>query len=408
MEEKSIFDRHQIQAKEIFEQATFREFFGNHLFESREQDYYLFAPDELGNAVWLSPSFEPMMVEEARKFHPNPLVPQTQTIHHCQPIDVTLFQDCRFSDIEAKIRQGGKSLGQKANKAFIDVLNAAISTENCIKASGQKFDEILAEVFSQQTNAGFPPDVFIFPKYLEAKLVQMGIIVRDREILSLHYVGQTISGQNAFWSENMPSGTILMFDSKSGITLTKKPRFETIERLQAFTPAVCGYLGLNPVVKNTQGVFAVTNIDEVLTRRTNGMETAQKAMLATYVEVSRINELKALTSSKFDLTKLIRLCEELNICYANESYLAVTMLTRAVLDHVPPIFGHNTFAEVANNYGGRSLKKSLQNLQNSSRNISDTYLHLPIRDKESLPNRTQVDFSHDMDVLLAEVIRILK
>jgi hypothetical protein len=134
----------------------------------------------------------------------------------------------------------------------------------------------------------------------------------------------------------------------------------------------------------------------------------QTATQVVYVELGRINELRVLASSKFDLAKLIRLCEELNICYANGSYLAVTMLTRAVLDHVPPIFGYNTFVEVTSNYGGKSLKKSLQNLQNSSRNISDAYLHLPIRDKESLPNKTQVDFSNDMDVLQAEIIRILK
>lgn len=408
MEEQSIFERHQIKAKEIFEQATFQEFFGNHLFEPREVDYYLFASGESGNAVWLSRNLEPMMVDEASKIGPHPVIPQTHTIHHCEPIDGTLFQDKRFSDIEAKIKQGGKSLGQKANKAFVDVLNAAISNENCIKASGHKLDETLADLFSQQAQAGFPPDTFLFPKYLEAKLIQAGIIIRDKEIPNLHYVGQTISGQRAFWSENMPNATILMFDSRSGIALTKKPRFETIERIQAFTPAVCGYLELNPVVKNTQSVIAVNNIDEVLTRPTSSIEMTQTTTPVTYVDTSRINELKALTSSKFDLTKLIRLCEELNICYTHQSYLAVAMLTRAVLDHVPPIFGYDTFVEVANNCGGRSLKKSLQNLQNSSRNISDAYLHLPIRDKETLPNRTQVDFSNDMDVLLAEVIRILK
>jgi hypothetical protein len=196
-----------------------------------------------------------------------------------------------------------------------------------------------------------------------------------------------------------------MFDCKCGIALTKIARFDTIDRLCAFTPGVCGYLSLNPVIKNTQGIIAITNIDEILAKRPSKMQTA---MEITYVEISRINELKALTNSQFDLTKLIRLCEELNSCYESENYLAVTMLTRAILDHVPPVFGHNTFAEVSNNYGGKSLKKSLQNLQNSSRNISDAYLHLPIRIKESLPNKTQVDFSNDIDVLLAEIIRILK
>lgn len=128
----------------------------------------------------------------------------------------------------------------------------------------------------------------------------------------------------------------------------------------------------------------------------------------SYVDLNRINELKAIKSPKFDLTKLIALCEELNIAFANSCYLSVAMITRAILDHIPPIFNLGNFSEVANNYGGKSIKHSLQNLQNSFRNIADAYLHQHIRDKETLPNKTQVNFSNDLDVLLAEIVRVLK
>ena len=126
-----------------------------------------------------------------------------------------------------------------------------------------------------------------------------------------------------------------------------------------------------------------------------------------YVHKNRLDELRYVESNDFDLSKLIRLCEELNTVFQHENYLSVAMLVRAILDHVPPIFGYKTFIEVVNNYGGKSLKKSLQNLQNSSRNIADAHLHEPIRQKESLPNETQVDFRNDLDVLLAEIVRIL-
>ena len=99
---------------------------------------------------------------------------------------------------------------------------------------------------------------------------------------------------------------------------------------------------------------------------------------------------------------------ELNINFSNGCYLAVTMLSRAILDHVPPIFGYGTFEEVANNYKGKSFRNSMLHLQNSLRNIADSHLHLPIRKKETLPNKTQVNFSNDLDVLLAEIVRILK
>jgi hypothetical protein len=79
------------------------------------------------------------------------------------------------------------------------------------------------------------------------------------------------------------------------------------------------------------------------------------------------------------------------------------------LDHVPPIFGCKSFAEVSNNYsGGKSFKESMKRLEDSSRKIADSYLHTQIRKSESLPNPTQVDFSNDLDVLLAEIARTNK
>lgn len=129
-----------------------------------------------------------------------------------------------------------------------------------------------------------------------------------------------------------------------------------------------------------------------------------------YVHPDRVRELNALRSANFDLIKLIRLLEELNLSYRNGCYLATAMLLRAILDHVPPIFNKRTFAEVANNYpeGSRSFCASMLNLENSSRNIADQHLHCQIRRSENLPTARQVDFSPDMDSLLSEIARILK
>ena len=128
-----------------------------------------------------------------------------------------------------------------------------------------------------------------------------------------------------------------------------------------------------------------------------------------YVDINRLDELKEIEDANFDLSKLITLCDELNKCYANDCLLAVAMLTRAILDHVPPIFRCKTFAEVANSYpGSKSFKASMQHLETSSRKIADSHLHVQIRSKEALPSRVQVNFSNDLDVLLAEIARILK
>jgi hypothetical protein len=68
----------------------------------------------------------------------------------------------------------------------------------------------------------------------------------------------------------------------------------------------------------------------------------------------------------------------------------------------------SAFAEVANNYSGsRSFKESMQHLDLSARKIGDAHLHTQIRTKEILPTATQVNFANDLDVLLAEIVRIL-
>jgi len=137
--------------------------------------------------------------------------------------------------------------------------------------------------------------------------------------------------------------------------------------------------------------------------------TPRRTAASSYVDVARIAELQAIDSLQFDLARLIELCEELNVCNSNGCYLAVAVLARALLDHIPPIFGASTFSEIANNYKGtRSFKDSMQHLDNSCRKIADAHLHVQIRKNEVLPNKTQVNFSNDLDVLLAEIVRVLR
>ena len=130
---------------------------------------------------------------------------------------------------------------------------------------------------------------------------------------------------------------------------------------------------------------------------------------ALFVDQTRLDELKAIKSPHFDLTRLIKLCEELNVCSANKCWLAVSALTRTLIDHIPPIFDQSHFSGVANNYGGgKSFMKSMQHLEKSLKPIADRNLHQQIRKTETLPNRTQLNFSTDLDVLLEKIVEILK
>jgi len=126
-----------------------------------------------------------------------------------------------------------------------------------------------------------------------------------------------------------------------------------------------------------------------------------------YIESEMILALSELKSEKYDLSKLIKMCKELNDNYSLSNYLACGMLIRAILDHVPPIFEKKTFTEVANNYGNKSFRDIIFPLENTARKISDSYLHNPIRKKELIPNKPQISFQPNMDVLLSEIVRIL-
>ena len=130
-----------------------------------------------------------------------------------------------------------------------------------------------------------------------------------------------------------------------------------------------------------------------------------------YVDPGRILALQGISNAAWGFARLAELCREINIAAANRCHMSTAMLLRTILNHVPPVLGFNTFAEVANNYGNpkssKSLKVSMQRLEGSLRNIADMHLHSPIRAREDVPTATQVDFAADLDVLLGEVIRVV-
>lgn len=127
-----------------------------------------------------------------------------------------------------------------------------------------------------------------------------------------------------------------------------------------------------------------------------------------FVDLSRIDELNKINNPRFDFTKLLGFLKELNLAYANNMFLTIPILIRSIIDHVPPIFNKNNFSDLSGSYGNRSFKDSMRNLDNSSRKIADSFLHVQIRNHESLPTKTQVNFKHDLDVLLQEIVRINK
>jgi len=137
-----------------------------------------------------------------------------------------------------------------------------------------------------------------------------------------------------------------------------------------------------------------------------------KQDIAIYVSQTRVDELKNVQNDNFDLIKLIQLCKELNDAYRLENYYTVGIIVRTIINHVPPIFSKDNFASVVSQYKSEgnsvSFKGNMEHLENTSRKIGDSFAHSITRKKENLPNAVQVDFRQGLDVLLGEIIRILK
>lgn len=123
----------------------------------------------------------------------------------------------------------------------------------------------------------------------------------------------------------------------------------------------------------------------------------------TYVDEKIIGALRAKDGScAFDLTKLLKLIEELNEIHANERTYACLALTRMILDHVPPILGCKSFDEVASSYGwGKTDKSYMQNLARYRKNGDDA-MHRPASPHEDLLSMADVPSRAWINILLRE------
>lgn len=122
---------------------------------------------------------------------------------------------------------------------------------------------------------------------------------------------------------------------------------------------------------------------------------------------SLIERLNQVHSNTFDVTKLKGYCKEINSTFYHGNFVACLLLMRTVLNHVPPIFGHDTFSQVLSQCG-RSVRDNFEHLDNGLRKLADLYAHQPIRSKEQYPTRGQVEpFRPQFELLIQEVLNRL-
>lgn len=127
-----------------------------------------------------------------------------------------------------------------------------------------------------------------------------------------------------------------------------------------------------------------------------------------YVDKNTLLRLSRIENQKFDLSRLVSFCNELDDNYSLGNYHSCAMLIRAILDHVPPIFEKTKFDDICAHHGGRSFKDIIKPLGETAKKIGDDYLHTQISKKVLAVTKTQVSFQANLDILLNEVAAILE
>lgn len=124
----------------------------------------------------------------------------------------------------------------------------------------------------------------------------------------------------------------------------------------------------------------------------------------SFVDPQIIEQLRLVEGFKFDMSKVIRFCEELNSSFNASNYLASALLLRALINHIPPIFGHTTFPQVVSQVS-KSRRELFKPLDDVARDVADLHTHDLIRHKEVLPTKNQLEpFKANLEFLLQEVL----
>lgn len=122
-------------------------------------------------------------------------------------------------------------------------------------------------------------------------------------------------------------------------------------------------------------------------RSPRGQSPAPRRPVA-YVDAQVIASISGMADLPHDLTKLLKLIDELNENYNRGNGYAAHALLRAILDHVPPIFGFKDFTAVVNNYKGSQTDKAYLHKLDEFKLQANDVMH---RQVSRTPDRLSLD-----------------
>ena len=202
-------------------------------------------------------------------------------------------------------------------------------------------------------------------------------------------------------------------DEQTAVTTGYRYVLVQIQRLATPLLADAEAARLNAIDVDANSIYrayeARGELDALLPDIEAALERADESTLAVggsawIIDPELIGRLANTQSPKLDIAYLVRMCREINSCFAHGNLVATTLLMRAVLNYVPPLFGHETFPQVVANIG-RSLKDSFDHLENGLRKIADFHTHRRIGATEFYPSPAQVEpFKPQFELLLQQVV----
>lgn len=167
---------------------------------------------------------------------------------------------------------------------------------------------------------------------------------------------------------------------------------------------------LNSIEVEYNDIFSVydanAEIESLLYDIEDALDRADISSVATashIVQSTVIDRLQEVSSQRFDTAFLVRLCREINSCYAHGNIVATALTMRTVLNYVPPVFDQRTFREVAA-HSERSHKEMFVHLEDGLRKIADCLGHGTIATSILYPSASQVEpYKPQFEVLLNKV-----
>ncbi|MEU3282432.1 hypothetical protein [Streptomyces antibioticus] len=132
---------------------------------------------------------------------------------------------------------------------------------------------------------------------------------------------------------------------------------------------------------------------------------------APYVDLALLDDLqKAAANTHWKVHKLIALCQGLNDAYkAGNPYVCAAMI-RAVMDHIPPVFGHKDFKVVANQHTFMTQRTDKIHALKlvDFKDISDDGMHRQIGSSVPVLTMDNIPQPIRLNAMLQELLTILR